>query len=97
MRTVTGDTMTITSKDNGKTKLTEGIFAFNSVTAKWKDYSITPAGTLTFTVDGDAGEGGNVIDLGTGQRIITSNTRLAFAEITVSGLPEKAAVILYFR
>lgn len=96
MASINGDQITIDSKDNGQSISTGILSGFTSISAKWNDDSIAPAGALTFTVDGETGEN-NVMDLGAGQRTILCNTPLAFVDVAVSGLPQDAAVTLYFR
>ncbi len=97
MANINGNQITIDSRDNGTTISTPVMDSFTGISARWNDNSITPAGTLTFTVDGDAGEGGNVINLGAGTRAIVSNTPMAVVDVAVSGLPVGGAVTLYFR
>lgn len=96
MASINGDQISIDSRDNGKTVPTGILSSFTAVSAKWNDASISPAGTLTFTVDGEAGEN-NVMDLGAGQRTIMCNTPLAFVDVAVTGLPAGAVVTLYLR
>lgn len=67
------------------------------VTVDWVSESITPAGTLTLSVDGDVGEGDNVINLGSGQRARPVNTPLPFVDVDVAGLPAGANIVIYLR
>lgn len=97
MTSTSGRQRTITSADNGKTVSTGSMSTISTITAQWNTPAIPPAGVLTFTVDGEAGEGDNTIDLGAGQRTLVCSAALAFVDITVTGLPEGVTVLLYFR
>ena len=73
-----------------------------SITVKWNAEGMTPAGLLTFSVDGDPGEGVGVIDLSAsgeaGSRTLkTTGYVFPFLDIDVSGLPEGGSFILYIN
>lgn len=72
-------------------------YDFKSIRAEWVTEAITPAGTLTFTVDGDNFGGNNIIDLGAGARGLECSSTNAYVDITPAGLPAGAIIRLYFR
>ncbi len=67
-----------------------------TVTAIWATDAVPPAGTLTFSVDGDPGQN-NVLDLSGGKRTMAANGFPAVVDVDVTGLPAGGTVNLLFR
>lgn len=55
----------------------------------------TAAGQFTFTVDGDAGAGENIVDLSTNIRTLVSNASLHFVNVSVRDIPVGSVITLY--
>ncbi len=63
--------------------------------AVWAADGIAPAGTLTFSFDGNPGDPQAVIDLSAGDNAFSYNVRLPLVDVAVSGLPAGGALSLY--
>ena len=83
-----------TLRENGDYRMSRGR-SFNTVNAEWITPGITPAGVLTFSVNGDPGDPSGVMDLSTPTRVLSvGEARLSHIDITLSGLPAGGAVVL---
>lgn len=65
-----------------------------TLTVEWRSPSVSPAGILTFSIDGDPGEN-NVKDLSEPGRVWVTNGRPPFFDLDVSGLPPAGCFALY--
>lgn len=76
---------------------------FSSISALWMADGVSPAGTLTFSVDGDPGQNSElgVINMAyvgqPGSRTCSSNMSFAFVDVKVADLPASGQVMLYLR
>lgn len=65
-------------------------------TAVWDNApGVAPAGTLTFSVDGNPGDPPGIIDLAGADNSFAYNVRVPLVDVTVSGLPAGGRVLLY--
>lgn len=89
---------------NGSYRIFPGdMESFSSISAMWDGNGISPAGILSFSVDGDPGQNSElgVINLGLsgqpGCRTASSNMNFAFVDVEVAALPAGGQVMLYLR
>ena len=61
---------------------------------EWTADAVSPAGTLTFSVNGDTGMN-NVKDLSEDRRVWTVNGRPVYFDAELAGLPPGGSFILY--
>ena len=77
--------------------------SFSSISAMWLSEGVSPAGSLTFSVDGDPGQNSelgaiNLSRVGQpGSRTCSSNMSFAFVDVAVAGLPSGGELLLFLR
>lgn len=77
--------------------------SFTSMSVIWTGRDASPAGILSFSLDGDPGQNSelgaiNLAQSGTaGSRTCVSNMRLAFVDAALTGLPAGGELTLFLR
>lgn len=89
---------------NGEYRIfTNDLSSFSSISAMWAAPGVAPAGSLSFSVDGDPGQSPELGSISLGQagqpgsRTCAANMELAFVDVALSGLPANGQLMLYLR